>query len=521
MNQFARSTPPLSQVQPGITPGSTWDYWFKVLSANRWLLIVPAIVCFALSAAYATLGPKQWRATQVFHLRDEMIGRQNRPGHFSSLDDMKTAQETILEIARNPQVVRRCLQTLKGTVSPSDRAVEKTQSAIQISSSNGAELGKTELLRLSVVDRTPEAAREFCQQLSSEMETALRTVRFNRACSMLSELAKATDSAQASLGEVSSQIKEFEHQLGADLGDLRNLIEPRSGDNLLNRNLNQINTELRAAQVNLETVSLQRKLLQASYDDVNSIVATPNELLNLQPALRRLKEGLVDAQLKLATLRGDYHDNHPKVVNAMEAVTGIKSALREELGLAIRGLEDQIQILEANATQLTKLASEANARLQTLTEQRVVYDQLNEEYKRRDSVLRDAQTEVAQAESIKVAAQTVDFLTRINDVQVSSRPEGPSKRTLVGSTTLLGLFIGLGLVLLFNGPQPQPLPIVPSPVAVPVAAPAPAVAISERPARSAAPKEAPRETVDQILDRGSFAVTVMPANFLLSKPHAE
>ena len=483
---------------------------------------MPTVVCFALSAAYATLGPKQWRATQVFHLRDEMIGRQNRPGHFNSLDDMKTEQETILEIARSPNVVRRCLQTIKPASSPSDRDVEETQSAIQISSSNGAELGKTELIRLSVVDQTPEKAREFCQQLSAEMETELRIVRFNRACSMLAELSKATESAQAALNEVASQIEEFEMKLGPDLGDLRNLIEPTGGDNLLYRNMNQIHTELRAAQLNLETVSLQRKLLQESFDDVNSLVATPNELLNLQPALRRLKDGLVDAQLKLANLRGEYNDNHPKVVNAIDAVNGIKVALREELGLAIRGLEDQIQILEANVAQLTKLSSEASARLQKLTEQRVVYDQLNEEFKRRDKVLRDAQTEAAQTESIKVASQSVDLLTRVNDVQVSSRPEGMTKRTLVGSTTMLGLFIGLGLIMLLNSPQPRPLlPYAESSAPLVAPAPAPPVANPESFARTAAPKVPPRETVDQILDRGSFAVTVMPANYLLSKPHAD
>lgn len=505
---------------PRPTPPKPWSVWLQIVLDNRWLLIVPALICFGLSLAYATLGAKQWRATQVFHLRDEMIGRQNRPGYFSSLDDMKTAQETILEIARNPKVVRRCLQTLQPTKTASDREVEEAQGAIQVSSANGAELGKTELIRLSVVDRSPEASREFCQQLSSEMETELRTVRFNRACSMLAELDKAADSAEASLGEIATQIKEFEYRLGPDLGDLRNLIEPTSGDNLLYRNMNQINTELRAAQVNLETVTLQRKLLQDSFEDVNAIVATPNELLNLQPALRRLKDGLVDAQLKLATLRGDYNDNHPKVAGAIDAVTEIQNALRDELGLAIRGLEDQMQILDANVAQLSQIAADTNTRLQTLTEQRIVYDQLNEEYKRRDAVLRDAQTEVAQAESIKNASLSVDLLTRVNDVQVSSRPEGPSKRTLVGSTTLLGLFIGFGLIMLLHAPQPQPISVPPQAVPVVAAAAAP-IAPAETPARVIAPKILPRETVDQILDRGSFAVTVMPANFLLSKPHAE
>jgi uncharacterized protein involved in exopolysaccharide biosynthesis len=334
-------------------------------------------------------------------------------------------------------------------------------------------------------------------------------------------LNKAVDAAQASLSEIAKQIEQFEFGLGSSLGDLRNLVEPTSGDNQLYKNLNQINTELRAAEVNLETVRLQRTLLQTALDGGEPVVATPNELFDLQPALRRIKEGLIDGQLQLAELRGDYHDNHPKVVQAIEAVEGMKQTFREELDVAIRGLDDQIRLIEANVAQLTSLATEANVRLQKLTELRVVYDQLNEEFKRRDAVLRDAQTAVAQAQSIRDASQSVDLLTRVNEVQVASRPEGMSKRALVGSTTLLGLFIGLGLVVLLHGPQPQRHVVPAMPPPMPAFAASPAPAPSDTPQAAANPGVLPRETIDQVLERGSFAVTVMPSSFLLSKPHAD
>ncbi len=519
MNPKSNPAPSNSPTQWSGDTASGLSRWVQILSNYRWLLILPTIAFFALSAAYATLGPKKWRATQVFHLRDEMIGRQNRPGHFASLDDMKTAQETVLEIARNPNVVRRCLQTLSG-LSPSDRDVEDGQDAIQISASNGAELGKTELIRLSVVDQPPDRAKAFCQQLASEMETELRTVRFNRACSGVAELDRAVDSAKHSLAEIAAQIEDYELKLGPDLVDLRNLIEPTSGDNLLNRNLNQIATELRAAETSLDSVKTQRKLLQDSLHEVNAIVAMPSDLVSSQPALQRLKDGLVDAQLKLATLRGEYSDNHPKIESALESLTGIEQAMKGELELAIRSLSDQILIYEANVAHISAEQAETTARLQKLTEQRVIYDQLNEEYKRRDTVLRDAQAAVSQADSIKVAAQTVDLLTRVNDVQVASRPEGLSKRTLVGSTTLLGFFIGLGLILLFTESTPRPLTQV---LTAPVPpAPSNAAATTEAPmVQATVEKIAPRESIDQILDRSSFAVTVMSSSYLLSKPYAE
>jgi uncharacterized protein involved in exopolysaccharide biosynthesis len=487
-------------------------------------VIAPTLALFAMSCAYALLGPKRWRGTQVLHVREEMIGQQRRPGHFDSLDDMKTAQETVLEVARNPAVVGRCLTALDGIERPTIRAIEQLQGQIEISASNGAELGKTELIRLSVVERTPDRARILCEKLAGELEQALRSVRFKRASSMVAELEQAAAAAQRFLDEVATQIKDFELQLGAELPNLRHLIEPTSGDNDLQRTSTQIATELRAAESSLESIQTQRKLLQEALTEFHANASMPNELLTEQPALKRLKDGLVDAQLKLASLRGDYHDNHPKVAAAEEFAAAVARAIQQELAVAIRGLSDQIQIDEAHVAHLQRRRDEVSQRLRMLTEQRVVYDQLNAEFKRRDEILRDAQTAVAQAESIKAAAQHVDFLTRVGAAQVGSRPEGISKRALVGAWTIMGWLIGIGLVMMVAGPQLQSRPARISTSETPSAGVA---AAQMGPTAASAPpatqleRSQPRETVDQLLDRGSFAVTVMPANFLFSKPYAD
>ena len=135
-------------------------------------------------------------------------------------------------------------------------------------------------------------------------------------------------------------------------------------------------------------------------------------------------------------------------------------------------------------------------------------------------MITQTQAAVSQSESIKVAAQTVDLLTRVNEVQVASRPEGLSKRTLVGTTTLLGFFIGLGLILLFTESEPRPLAQFLTSAVQPSTTNA-AVVTDPPTARATVETISPRETVDQILERGSFAVTVMPSNYLLSKPYAE
>ena len=56
-----------------------------------------------------------------------------------------------------------------------------------------------------------------------------------------------------------------------------------------------------------------------------------NRLLDSQPALRRLKDGLVDAQLRTAALQGRMSAEHPEVISAKEAETQVAARVHAEL----------------------------------------------------------------------------------------------------------------------------------------------------------------------------------------------
>ena len=71
---------------------------------RRW--IVPMIAGGLLAAIYAVLRSPTWDASQALMVRDETMGTTARPGKFQQPDEMKTVQETILELARSRSVFR-------------------------------------------------------------------------------------------------------------------------------------------------------------------------------------------------------------------------------------------------------------------------------------------------------------------------------------------------------------------------------------------------------------------------------
>src|SRR4051794_16973800 len=85
----------------------------SLLSDKRKLWLGCAAACGLLAAAYALVMPRYWEAPQALVVRQETAGaRTTTPGKFTDLYEMRTLQETILELAKSQQVVIGTLKTV-------------------------------------------------------------------------------------------------------------------------------------------------------------------------------------------------------------------------------------------------------------------------------------------------------------------------------------------------------------------------------------------------------------------------
>jgi uncharacterized protein involved in exopolysaccharide biosynthesis len=449
---------------PSPDPQSAHDFFpsFIWAARHRWQWwVIPAASCFVLAVGYALFSPKTWQATQSLVVRDEWVGQATRPGRFESLDSMKTAQETIQEVARNPAVLGRTLERVgpaRGKPHgdwPGERDVEDIRDAISFHAPNGAEFGKTEILRMAVKASSRERALKVAEALFFEMESELRTVRGQRAASMQTELEQRVVVAGDSLSQAAEKLAALETQVGPDLGELRMLADQVANEGPLQRALPTLESDLREAGVSLDQHKQQREELRSVAVDPDQLLATPNELLEAQPALKRLKDGLVDAQLTLSTLSGRFTGEHPSVQAAKLVVEDVKQQIHREIPTALAGVETQLAIAQQRFDALQAQAAEYRERLDRLAAMRVDYLQLSEQVRLRTEALNEAQTELAQARAMGLAADQSNLITRIDRPQVGTRPLGLSKRATVLVGTLGGLAIGLGFLVWVT---PQQIP---------------------------------------------------------------
>jgi uncharacterized protein involved in exopolysaccharide biosynthesis len=426
------------------------------LLRRHWLLwSTPIVVCTAVAVIYALVRQPAWEASQTLLVRDEAVGDLRRQGRFDSTEAMKSAQETVLEIARNPKVVSRALAEIgpptdraKQTDWPDARDVEDAQEAIRVTAPPGAEFGQTELIYLSVRQPSRDRALALAGAVGRALQDRLQQLRERRAQSLIAELEDTVKLAQDDLNEATRRLRDMETRVGSDLGELRMLNHSGTGDSNLRSSLNQLKEELRAARAALMANQQQQELLAAALEDPGQLVATPNQLLESQPALRRLKDGLVDAQLRTAEMMGKMSPDHPLVQAAVTGEREVRQHLHGELAVALRGAEADAKVTRGQIESLEKQLAEVRERLDKLASLRAEYGNLVAEVGDRTETLNRAHQALSDARASQRAALSTSLVTLVDAPQTGSRPTGPGKTALAAGGLFGGIAIAVGLLIL-------------------------------------------------------------------------
>lgn len=448
----------------------------------RW--IVPAAVVSALALGYAVFRAPTWEASQAMVIRDEAVGRVlTAQGKFASVDDMQTAQETVLQLAKSSSVVETALKQVgprRGKSSagwPTVADVADLQRRITVKAPNGAEFGRTEVFYLIVKDSDRPRSLQLAGALCDAVQQRLSQLRDQKAQSLVAELAETAELARTSLDEATGRLAKLESSVGGDLAELRILNESSSGESTLRRTMTNIRDEMRNEnKAQLANQQLLELLVQ-SQGDAQSIVAMPSQLLQSQPALQRLKDGLVDAQLRTSQALSSMSREHPRVKAAMAEEEDVRRRLHGELDAAIGGLRVELSMNDRRIASLSDQLGQLQQRMNDIAAVRADYENLSAEVQEHSKIWTAAQKDLADAQASRAAAHSASLLTRLDGPQTGACPAGMSRAKICLAGLGGGLLLGLGVVILTATPVVLPIsentePAADSPRQVPVRRPA-------------------------------------------------
>jgi len=196
----------------------------------------------------------------------------------------------------------------------------------------------------------------------------------------------------------------------------------------------------------LQSLLADREMLLRATQDPSSFIVAPGAVLSSQPGLKRLREGLVDAQLAGSQLTGKFTESHPSVIASQSSQSSIIKRFLQELKASIAGVESDVALVNGRIERLERQKNALQNRLATLADNRAPYANLLSEVKSKVSILESAERELAEVQAARDSSITTSLLTRLDAPSVSDRPIGPGRTTICGLCTIAGLVFGLGIV---------------------------------------------------------------------------
>ena len=437
----------------GLTPGECFRLLLE--HRNKWLL--PTVACGVLALGYALVMSRYWEASQGLMVRPEIsaAATSHEPGKFADLYQMRTFQETILELAKSQQVLTATLKAVDGeTTVPSAEDLVKLRKRLSLLPPGGAEFGKTEVCYLQVKDTNRERAIQLVAEFGRQIDHRLHRLRTEQSQSLSNELQQQVDLAQMALEAETTKLAKFEVEVGADLGELRMLNASASGQSDLRQQAVNLQNDQRNAERAFQNSEQLLGVLQEAKQKPEQLVAMPNSLLQSQPALRRLKDGLVDAQLRAARLGGTRTADHPQVHAARAAVETIQQDLHQELAVAIRGVDVELNLNRNRTAQLAKQQQNVQQRLARLAGLRASYANRTAAVKNKRKVLDQTQKQLGEVSATLVTANSASLVTPIDQPETGPYPGGPGRASVVLFGTFGGFALGMGWLFLTVVPSP-------------------------------------------------------------------
>ncbi|EMI17347.1 signal peptide protein [Rhodopirellula maiorica SM1] len=424
-----------------------------VVFAPLWM---GATVLFAfVGVCFALFSSDIYSARLPLVVRNEATSSLERLGRFSSQTELKSAQETILEMTQNPEVVAAALRQIGPSSGkddptwPSPEVVDRiAKDAVNLLAPQGSEFGSTEVVYLQVKSTQQQRAVDFCKAMFDNLTLHLRNIRRVRADSVISELTQARDLAQQNLDAAAARMHVYEVKFAADLGELRNLNDAIAGDGTNRRTLEETVRELQVAELDLEKLYALRNLLVVGSENPDHLLASGSDLLSLQPSLLRLKDGLIDAQIRSSELAANRTPNHPILQNAQSTEHEIRSRMQEEARLAVKAMEPTLKQETERVSRLKARKEQLTSRLEALASARTDYANVDAEVKHRTTLLETAQQALAEAQASRTAALSTNLVAELGPPQVSDKPIGPGGTLVTLGSASAGLLFGLGAVFL-------------------------------------------------------------------------
>ncbi|MGQ9563500.1 MAG: GumC family protein [Thermogutta sp.] len=418
------------------------------------------IIVFLAIAAYGIFKPSQWEANQPLVVRAEALEGSNLPGRFDSDQQRRQVLDTLVAVLHSHPVLETTLREA-GLEKPGrgfsffrGSDIERLQRSLRVVPPSDTDFGTTDLIYLKVRDSKPERAIHLAQVLVKQADYHLRQILRAKAQATLQELTLAEKNAMEGLQTLTKELQSIEAQLGLDGLTLRSY-EEKLDETSLRAAINDLEDKLAELDSQILTANELIRLLHQITVQTEKLCTIPSTLLENYPTLSHFQQSLREAEVKLIELRGQYGDDHPKMIAAQLALRDLAERLRDEIPTVIQTIENEQKVQLAQKQLLEERRQAEETRLAAILAMLPRYRELTTQVRSQWEAVRSTQQRLVIARAAAAAAESAELITPIEPPRTGNRPVGPEKITIAAGGLVFGAFLAFSLFLWLSPAVPH------------------------------------------------------------------
>jgi len=449
------------------------EHYLHVLVRRRWLLLAVAFTVIVLAALQVFTTTPTYRATARLQVDpdsskvvpfQEVAGSEMAGGWFmenymwtqteilqgkglaarvvdkldldnSEAFNMKVhpgalvqLKQIALKIARAPFEIGRSAgrESMAGKISRESRLASRLAGGV-----DAQPVRNTRLIEVTYTAADPEIAADVVNTLTEEFIEHNLEGKFEATT-------RATDFLRNQLEGLQIEVERSEQEL-LDYAQRNNIVNLSERETIARKRLADLSDERTVAETQLiGDESRYEAAMNASLSQFPESLKTE--------AIRRIEQRLSEARNELASFSGRYGPEWPAVKQTRLEVDDLESQLEAQKKEALASARQQFQVTRDRFARLDAAVSRQRALVDDLNERSIQYNILKREV--------DSNKEIYEGLLQRLKEAGVAAGLRSSNVRIADRAEIPTARSAPRRTrtlmlaTILGLFLGTGLVLL-------------------------------------------------------------------------
>jgi capsular exopolysaccharide synthesis family protein len=406
----------------------------RLIWAKKWLVLAVLVVTVVFATSWSLTRPKMYRATTKITIKPPPQLSNNQFDLAMSWWQMDRIIADQVEILKTRAVAERVV----------DRLGLRSHPAFAGGDAVGALLGgiraepveDTFVVEVSLIGRQREAIAEWLNIYVDEYKAANIEDSIERTREVYEVIQDRLDPLRAKVAESENMLLEFREREDA-------VLLADQDKNVITEQVSTLTTEYASAKA--ERIRLETKLnALRSLRAANISEASFPEVLK-DSTVQNLVQQRNDLQVQLTQKLGSLREGHPEIKELRARIRGLNQNISEQVDTITMSLQTNYDIASRREQSLFENIQQLREQTIDLSKQTLELDRLQREYNQNKMFLEEMLARSNEADIAQTAS--MNNVRVIEPARTPGGPYSPNPRRTAMMATLLGLFLGIGLVL--------------------------------------------------------------------------